>query len=284
MDSYTVSSAIKKASDILLSAGIENYRYEAGLLMEYCLNISRNKMLMILQETISNEISSKYFEKVNIRRNRYPLQYITGEQEFMGLSIKVNSHVLIPRRETEELVEKILKSDISEGKSIVDVGTGSGAIAVSLASFRPDLNIYAVDISSEALKVAKSNAEKLNVKVSFLKGNLLEPLIKKMIKVDILVSNPPYISNADMDSLMSEVKFEPKIALEGGRDGLNFYREIANKSCKIFKKEGRIFLEIGYMQAEDVSKILFNAGFSKIKVYKDYQGRERMIEGIYNKI
>jgi release factor glutamine methyltransferase len=283
MNSYTVSSAINKASDILLSAGIENNYFEAGLIMEYCLNISREKMLEIFREHISEKTADKYFQIVDKRKNRYPLQYITGEQEFMGLTIKVNSHVLIPRRETEELVENILKSKININSRIVDVGTGSGAIAVSLKRFRPDLNIYAADISSEALKVAELNAENLKVKVNFLLGNTVDPLIEKNIKVDGLVSNPPYISNNDMHSLMPEVKFEPEMALRAGEDGLKYYREIADKSSEIFKEEGRIFLEIGYMQAKEVSEILSNAGFSNIKVYKDYQDRERIIKGNFYK-
>ncbi|MBZ4688107.1 MAG: release factor glutamine methyltransferase [Clostridia bacterium] len=277
----TISAAITKAADILHKAGIQEGRREAGILMEFCLGISREKMLMELQEILPQDAANKYFDLVKRRSQNYPLQYITGQQEFMGLPFKVNPNVLIPRRETEELVEKVLQSDIKAGANVADVGTGSGAIAVSLARFRPDLRVFATDIDPQALAVARENAGKLDVKIEFFQGDLLKPLILHNIKLDVIVSNPPYISQGEMETLMPEVKYEPRHALEGGKDGLKYYRRIAFQSSQALAKGGRIFLEIGMTQSAEVTAILRTAGFQEMQVIKDYQKRDRIVSAVF---
>ncbi|KAA5805547.1 peptide chain release factor N(5)-glutamine methyltransferase, partial [Thermoanaerobacterium thermosaccharolyticum] len=200
------------------------------------------------------------------------------EKHFMGLIFNVSPSVLIPRNDTEILVEEVLKR-LKSGDTVLDIGTGSGAIAVSIAKYK-DVKVYAVDISDEALEVAKENACENGVsdKVIFIKSDLFSS-IPKDIKFDLIVSNPPYIRSNEINELQEEVKREPKIALDGGEDGLTFYRRIVKDSINYIKFGGIIAFEVGFNQAWDVKDILIDSGYSDIEVVKDLQGIDRVVLG-----
>jgi len=209
-----------------------------------------------------------------------PMNYVLGYSYFYGYKLTVNNDVLIPRPETEELVGLILSKydEYYAGKSIniCDVGTGSGAIAIALKKEEAKLNVYASDISEKALEVAKLNAKNNDVNIEFLCGSMLEPYIEKGIKVDILVSNPPYIK-ADEKLESSVVDFEPHVALFGGQDGLKFYREIFESADKILAPNGLIFFEMGYDQADNMTKLALNYyPNGQVEIFKDINGKDRM--------
>ena len=218
-----------------------------------------------------------YEAAINKRMERIPLQHITGEQEFMGLTFRVNEHVLIPRQDTEILVEEILK-DMQDYCRILDMCTGSGCILISLLHYNNWCEGVGVDISSMALQTAEENGKKLLAEEKrpvWLESNLFE---KVEGKFDIIVSNPPYIRSDVIDTLMPEVKdHEPMNALDGTEDGLYFYREIVKQAPEYLKKEGKLYFEIGHDQGADVSELLRQAGYKEIHVVKDYAGLDRVV-------
>lgn len=277
MAGKSIASVIKNASGILSGAGIENSYNESKVLMEYILGITNKELLLIQNDTLTSEKEKKYYDLIFMRKERCPLQYIVGEQEFMGRKFIVSPAVLIPRRETEELVEKVLKSDIPKGSLVVDVGTGSGAIAVSLAKERPDLCVFAVDIKEEILEIAKKNAQRQCADVTFLKGNLLDPLLLKGIKADVIAANLPYVPDSEIDDLQPEVMFEPREALAGGKNGLDYYRKLILQGKDALNSYGKYFLEISPPQAKQVSKYLADAGCREINIIKDLQRRDRIV-------
>ena len=218
---------------------------------------------------------------MKLRASHVPLQHITGVQEFMGLGFCVNEHVLVPRQDTEVLVESVLEV-LKPGMEVLDMCTGSGCILISLLKLcgLADVKGVGVDISEEALKVAIRNAEKLGIDAMFLHSDLF----KKVDGVyDIIVSNPPYIRTTVIEELKEEVKFhDPFIALDGKEDGLYFYRRIVEESPKFLKKCGKLYFEIGHDQGEAVSKVMRDAGFTDVTVKKDLAGLDRVVFGVYN--
>jgi release factor glutamine methyltransferase len=263
----------------LSEAGIEEAALDARLLLEYICHTDRNE-LIVHGEGVRTDMEQQFYEMVIARRaSRIPLQHITGVQEFMGLEFKVNEHTLIPRQDTEFLVEEALRN-LSDGMSILDMCTGSGCILLSLLKYSNECEGIGIDISEEALAVARENATRLGIEATFLCGDLFEPL-KGCGLFDMIVSNPPYIETAVIDTLMPEVReHEPIRALDGSEDGLFFYRKIVDKSQKYLRKSGYLFFEIGYNQGEAVSKLMRDAGFSHVEVYKDYAGLDRVVKGI----
>ncbi len=242
---------------------------------------------------------SRYREMIGQRGKRIPLQQILGAQEFMGLSFFINRHVLIPRQDTETLVELVLKEHPGKGEHILDLCTGSGCIAISLARLGNYRRITAVDLSAEALKVAGRNRESLlscmdkegksGCQVELLQGDLflaLEPVEETLEKgwdgFDILVSNPPYIPTQHILGLEAEVKdHEPRMALDGNADGLEFYRRIAKSSERYLKNGASIYLEIGYDQGEKVRQILQDHGFCDVRIIPDAAGHERVAAAVW---
>ena len=205
-----------------------------------------------------------------------PLTKIFGVADFYGLRFKVTKDVLSPRMETEILVSEVLK-DCKKGSAVLDIGTGSGAIAVSVAK-NSESKVYAVDISSEALSVAKENATNNGVKVEFLRSNLFNDLKKKKM-FDIIVSNPPYIKSSDIENLMVEVKdYDPMLALDGGKDGLEFYREIVRQAPEYLKENGKLMFEFGKGQASQVKKLM-QKDFTDVVIIKDYNKIGRIVKG-----
>lgn len=274
----TMEQLLYLGADTLQKAGILEYRLDAWYLLSYCMGISRAKYYLMMHDEVRGNVSNSYIELIRRRSKREPLQYIIGEQEFMGLDFLVNEKVLIPRQDTEILVETAIKH--VKGKKVLDMCTGSGCIAVSIAKLTDAESVDASDISYEALEVAQQNAIKNSVNVRYIQSDLWNNINEKY---DILVSNPPYIDDEEMNQLMPEVgEHEPSIALRGGADGLDYYRRIMkNINDKILNK-GLIFFEIGCRQGKEVSELLKEYGMINIKVEKDFAGLDRVVWGQMN--
>ncbi len=273
----TYKETIDLGIRILRLAGIEEAENDAWLLLSKECKMNRTDYYMHMQDEILPEQLNEYKVLVKKRAERVPLQYITGEQEFMGLTFHVNSNVLIPRQDTETLVEEAIKL-VEPGMNILDMCTGSGCIIISILSRCRDIQGTGSDISKQALNVAKENAKLNNVAVDFERSDLFENLSDKY---DMIVSNPPYIKSDVVPTLMPEVcQFEPIDALDGHEDGLYFYRKII-KECKSFLKEdGRILFEIGNDQGREVSDMLTYAGFKNVRVIKDLAHNDRVVVGM----
>lgn len=266
---------------VLAQAGIEEAGLDARLLLEYVCGTGRNDLLVHGDREVSDGKKQEY-EKVIAQRARHiPLQHLTGVQEFMGLVFHVNGHVLIPRQDTEILVEEVLK-ELHDGMRVLDMCTGSGCILISLLHYTNGCEGVGVDYSQEALDMADRNAADLlepAARVEFLFSDLFE---KVEGRFDVIVSNPPYIRTEVIETLMPEVReHEPLMALDGTEDGLFFYREIVDKSREYLMRGGKLYFEIGYDQAGSVSRLLEDAGYTEIEVSKDYAGLDRVVCGTY---
>jgi len=283
--SLPLKEAIKIAENQLIDAGVSNAAYDAKELYKFFSGLDNAGFLMAYQSTLQDKLVEGYFALVDRRRNREPLQYIIGETDFMGLTFKVDSNVLIPRQDTETVVEEALK--YAKG-DVLDLCTGSGCIAVSIAKLSKDSKVTAVDISDEALKIAGENAKLNSAKVKFLKSDMFNGLKGTFgtKKFNLIVSNPPYIPKEVILGLEREVsEYEPKLALDGGDDGLDFYKRIANEAPNYLKKDGVLVLEIGDTQGLDVTNILKETGkFLDIQVKKDLGGLDRMVIAKYFEI
>lgn len=261
----------------LENAGIEEAKLDARLLLEYICHTDRNTLL-VHGNSERNNLEEQFYKAVIAKRSeRVPLQHITGEQEFMGLTFKVNEHTLIPRQDTEILVEECMRY-LKDGMRILDMCTGSGCILLSLMHYSNECQGVGIDISEEALKVASENADRLNEKdVSFVYSDLFE---KVSGKYDMIVSNPPYIPSAVIPTLMPEVReHEPVTALDGTENGLFFYEKIVEKSKEYLTNGGLLLFEIGYDQGDAVSRMMIDAGYNEVEVVKDYAGLDRVVKG-----
>ncbi len=296
----------------LEKAGIAEGKLNARLLLEYVCKMDRNTLLAHPELLVEKEQEKRYVNLIEQRAERIPLQHITGVQEFMGLEFYVNQNVLIPRQDTEILVEEVMPH-LHDGMSILDMCTGSGCILISLMQYSNDCAGVGADLSDEALEVAEKNARRIlkekNIHVKsgfkdlkeakevkeavfpvqneirFLQGDLFEALDlgeKTAVKFDIIVSNPPYISTDTIKTLEPEVAvYEPLTALDGGQDGLYFYRRIVKDAKKCLVRGGKLFFEIGFDQKEAVSQLLKEAGFIDIETKKDYAGLDRVVFGTF---
>lgn len=272
----TYQEALRYGQIRLIAAGVLEVESDAWLLMSAVCRIDRNFYYVYGNEEMIKEQEKEYMALLEKRAERIPLQYITGEQDFMGLNFKVNPGVLIPRQDTETLVEEVLKA-VTPGMEVLDLCTGSGCIAVSLAKFVPGAKVQGVDISPEALKVSEENARRNGVNVHFFLSDMFGQVEGKF---DVIVSNPPYIPTGEIQGLMPEVKdFEPHLALDGKEDGLWFYRILAGEGKKYLKPKGTLMVEIGCDQGKDVSRIFKNNGYCDIKVIKDLAGLDRVVTG-----
>lgn len=269
----------------LAESGIDEAKTDARLLLEWCCGTDRNTLLAHGERSISEEECARYSDCITERKTHIPLQYITGEQDFMGLTFTVNQNVLIPRQDTEVLVEEVMRN-LHDGMRILDMCTGSGCILLSLLRYSNDCTGVGVDLSEEALQVAGRNAERIlgeraneQGQVTWRQGNLFEGLDAND-KFDIIVSNPPYIKTDVIETLMPEVReHEPRMALDGQADGLFFYREIIAQAGRFLIGGGMLFFEIGYDQGEDVSRLMEEAGYMNIEVIKDFAGLDRVVFG-----
>ena len=226
---------------------------------------------------VPEENVNKYREAVALRKSGMPLQYITHESDFCGLNLYVDENVLVPRFDTEVLVEKVLSENKNPEASVLDMCTGSGCIAIALAKLGGYKELYGSDISRKALEIADSNAEANGVSITFYESDMFEQL-DGLRNLDIIVSNPPYIRTSVCEELMTEVRdHEPRIALDGDSDGLKFYRIIAAEAKNHLKTGGKLYLEIGYDQAEAVRNLLEENGYKEISIVKDLSGLDRVV-------
>lgn len=267
----------------LQAAGIEEAALDARLLLEAVCGTDRNDLLVHGEQTVAPEAEEKYLNWIRQRAEHIPLQQLTGEQGFMGLTFNVNEHVLIPRQDTEILVEEVLK-ELHDGMRVLDMCTGSGCILLSLLHYSNDCEGLGVDLSAEALEVAGRNVLKVLTPekaehAHFLQSDLFE---KVEGKFEIIVSNPPYIASAEVEKLMPEVRdHEPRMALDGTEDGLHFYRRIIEEAGKHLVSSGMLFFEIGYDQGQAVSELMRTEGYCDVQVVQDYAGLDRVVLGTY---
>lgn len=263
----------------LQKAGITDAELDARLLLEFICHTDRNALYAHGDQEIEDEKMHDFLQLIEKRAVHIPLQHLTGEQNFMGLDFLVNEHVLIPRQDTEILVEEIMR-DLHDGIRILDMCTGSGCILLSLLHYSNDCSGVGVDVSEDALAVARQNADRLAEKqVVFIQSDLFE---KVEGSFDLIVSNPPYIRSQEIAGLMPEVReHEPHLALDGKDDGLHFYREIIKGAMPHLKRGGQLFFEIGYDQGEAVQALLAANGYTEIAVVKDYAGLDRVVYGTF---
>ena len=271
-------------------AGIAEASLDARLLLEFVCETDRTTLFAHPEKEVTAQQQECYEALITKRREHVPLQHLTGQQDFMGLTFSVNEHVLIPRQDTEILVEEVMR-DLHDGVHILDMCTGSGCILLSLLNYSNDTTGVGADLSEEALKVAQANAERLGIasantetletesRARFVHSDLFEALDEKF---DIIVSNPPYIRTDVIETLMPEVKdHDPRMALDGMSDGLYFYRRIVEESENYLKRGGQLFFEIGHDQAQDVIALMQAHGYKEIEVKKDYAGLDRVVYGTF---
>lgn len=272
----TFREALEKGEKIFQIAGIADAKNDAWLLLAMVCKINRTYYYVHMDEKLTIEQASEYENVLKKRAEHVPLQYITGEQEFMGLTFKVSPAVLIPRQDTETLVEEALKV-IKPGMKVMDMCTGSGCILISILKNVTGIEGHGFDISKQALIVAKENAKRNGVSASFERSDLFEMVTDTY---DVIVSNPPYIPTAVIAGLMPEVaQFEPYQALDGKEDGLFFYRKMVGECRKYLKENGVILFEIGHDQGQAVSEMLADEGFSEVRIVKDLAGNDRVVIG-----
>lgn len=277
-----IFESIKEAVNIL--SGLKLPQLDAEVILSHVLQKDKIYLYMNRDMELEEEITNEFLMLIERRKNGEPVQYIVGKQEFMALDFIVRPGVLIPRGDTEVLVEEVLKNIQGiKNPIVVDVGCGSGAIAVSIAKYKMDAKVYALDIMDIPLEVTGINAENNEVhdRVQVIKSDMLSALYKSLINsIDVIISNPPYIRSEVIPTLMREVRdFEPYTALSGGVDGLYFYREITKQSKNFIKPGGFIAYEIGYDQGEDVINILTENGYSDVYSIKDLAGNDRVVTG-----
>jgi release factor glutamine methyltransferase len=279
---------LEEGKRTLKEAGITDAAIDAGILFEHVTGLGRGALIVRGEEEASERETDTYSLLLEKRSARVPVQHITGRADFMGLEFYVDRNVLIPRLDTEFLVEEMMR-EVGDGSSVLDVCTGSGCILISLMRYKNDVDGTGTDISEAALEIARKNeslvfntrTEKssegcgLHNSIKWIRSDMFEAVTGEF---DYIVSNPPYIRTDVIDNLMSEVRdHDPMQALDGGADGLRFYRIIAEEAGAHLKRGGKLFLEIGYDQGEDVTGLLERQGFRDIKILKDYSGNERVV-------
>lgn len=280
----TLKQLYKVGTVKLAEEGIEEFSLDAWYLLEYVTGVSKAMYFAEPERAVSEENADRYIDCIRRRAAHIPLQHITGEQEFMGYPFHVNEHVLIPRQDTEILVEEAIRVMRPKMK-VLDMCTGSGCIVLSILKmcrekyYMTDLQGIGADVSEEALKVARENGRRLGVPVTWIQSDLFAKIPEEE-KYDVIVSNPPYIETAVIDTLQEEVRLhDPYIALDGKEDGLYFYRRIISEAGKYLKTQGKLMFEIGCDQAEAVEELMKNAGYEQITVKKDLAGLDRVVYG-----
>lgn len=280
----TLKQLYKVGTVKLAEEGIEEFSLDAWYLLEYVTGVNKAMYFAEPERAVSEENADRYMDCIRRRAAHIPLQHITGEQEFMGYPFCVNEHVLIPRQDTEILVEEAIQVMRPKMK-VLDMCTGSGCIVLSILKmcrekyYMTDLQGIGADVSEEALKVARENGRRLGVPVTWIQSDLFAKIPEEE-KYDVIVSNPPYIETAVIDTLQEEVRLhDPYIALDGKEDGLYFYRRIISEAGKYLKPQGKLMFEIGCDQAEAVEELMKNAGYEQITVKKDLAGLDRVVYG-----
>lgn len=277
-----ISEILAKAKQQLEKAGVENVGLDALILLSYALSFSKEQIIFNPESTVSTQQEKQFFDLIKRRCAREPISHLIGRREFFGRDFIVSKNILDPRPDSENLIELVLEKFPQKDVKIdiLELGVGSGCLIISLlCEFKNALGV-GLDISDLALVVAQKNAAKNQVenRLKFLQSDLFSALDSGQ-KFDVIISNPPYIPRQEIENLQAEVKdFEPRLALDGGIDGLDFYRRIAAESKRFLKKDGRIFLEIGISQKEQVEKIFCKSDFTLSAVKRDLAGIERILE------
>ena len=283
----TIDELLREAKGLLKDKGIKTWALDSELLLSHLFSFSRVQLYTHSKEEVEEAIQEKYRDLILERIKGMPVQYLTNTKEFMSLPFYVDQNVLIPRNDTEVLVEKALELIDEKESMILDMCTGSGCIAISIAYYKKKSKVLGLDLSAPAMKVAQYNTRLNGVddRVYFIQSNLFESLQEDYLsKFDMIISNPPYIPTEDISRLEVEVKaYEPFMALDGGKDGLDFYRKIIEKSKAYLKDKGILIFEIGYNQGKAVTEIFKSHGFSDISIKKDLAGLDRVVFGKFIK-
>lgn len=281
-----IGSLLNLATKMLKSRNIDTARLDSQLILGKVLNKDKIYLMINSSEEVEKEKEEEFLNLINKRMENMPVRYILGEVDFMGLDFYIEEGVLIPRSDTEVLVEEVLKIIGEDEKLYVcDLCSGSGAIGISLAYYRKNIMVDLIDFYEKPEEISKKNIVKNNLEnqVKFIKSDLLKEPIKELKKYDIIVSNPPYIKEDVIETLMDDVKnYEPRSALSGGDSGLIFYERIVEESKKVLKENGILAFEIGYDQGDSVSNIMKNNGYIDIKVVKDLAGLDRVVIGRFS--
>ncbi len=279
-NTFSYGELVEEGQRRLAAAGVEEAAVDAWLLFSYDKKVDRTWYLLNRTQRASGEEQEAYLKLIARRCERVPLQHITGEQEFMGLPFRVTPDVLIPRQDTEVLVEECLRH-LAPGNIFLDLCTGSGCILVSLLHYAKGTFGTGADLSGKALAVAKGNVEANGVEARLVQGDLFEPVTGTF---DLIVSNPPYIASAEIETLTPEVReHEPRMALDGTADGLFFYKRIVQESPSYLKEGGWLCMEIGYDQGAAVQQLMEARGFVTVSVIKDLAGLDRVVSGCYRR-
>ena len=279
-NTFSYGELVEEGQRRLAAAGVEEAAVDAWLLFSYDKKVDRTWYLLNRTQRASGEEQEVYLKLIARRCERVPLQHITGEQEFMGLPFRVTPDVLIPRQDTEVLVEECLRH-LAPGNIFLDLCTGSGCILVSLLHYAKGTFGTGADLSGKALAVAKGNVEANGVEARLVQGDLFEPVTGTF---DLIVSNPPYIASAEIETLTPEVReHEPRMALDGTADGLFFYKRIVQESPSYLKEGGWLCMEIGYDQGAAVQQLMEAWGFVTVSVIKDLAGLDRVVSGCYRR-
>jgi len=279
----TVGQALEAAIRSLGEAGVPGYRRDAELLLAHLLGTDRGGLLVRRRDPLAAVIAARYATCVERRSARVPLQHVIGEQPFFGFDFKIDGRALVPRSETELLVELALALELRQGARIVDLGTGSGCIAVSLARLRPDLMVHALDLSADAIVLARENAVANGVleRISFVRADLREPPADWQGTLDLVVSNPPYVSDAEWVGLEPEVReHDPREALVAGPTGYEVYRVLVPLAHGLLRGGGWLLLELGEGQDATVRELAAAVGFAEITVRPDLQGIPRVLQAL----
>ncbi|MCB2311148.1 peptide chain release factor N(5)-glutamine methyltransferase [Clostridium tagluense] len=279
-----IGEILLKSYGILKKVGIESYLLDSQLLLAKVLNVDKLFIMLNRDFNLNGKQEEEFSQLIQLRKSKMPIKYILGECEFMGMNLIVKPGVLIPRPDTEILVEEVIKHiNEKDYTQVCDVCSGSGAIGIAIAEFIKGVEVMLYDISYDAIAVAKLNIERFDLasRVNEQHSDLLQSAIEQNKKFQVVVSNPPYIRETVIPTLMEDVKnYEPYIALSGGKDGLEFYRRITEESLQVLEKGGLLAFEIGYDQREEVQDILLKSGFKSIECIKDLSGNDRVIKGI----
>ena len=270
-----VRDFVKENTDKLDAAGISDASVDIWLLLEHFADVKKSDYFANQEMAISEVVAGQLKEAVEKRINHIPVQHIIGETEFMGLTFKVNDKVLVPRLDTEILVDEVVKYVGDDFVKVLDMCTGSGCIAITVSDMCDNATVVGSDISKDAIEIAQENNKLNQTDVTFVESDLFENIDGLF---DVIISNPPYIKTEEIDHLQEEVRLhDPKLALDGGESGLDFYRRIISDSKKYLKTNGMIFFEIGFDQAQEVSDILKKNGYHDIVVKKDLSGLDRVV-------
>ncbi|GKX64930.1 release factor glutamine methyltransferase [Clostridium sp. TW13] len=279
----TIRELIQLGINELKQVDIETYNLDTYLLLGKVLNKDRVYLIINGDKEVEEQEKKEYIKLLHMRKDRMPMQYILGNVEFMGLDFLVKDGVLIPRGDTEVLVEEVLSEiDEEDDINVLDMCSGSGAIGLSIAYYRKNITVHLVDLYPIPQEVTVENIKRLNLekRARFIKSDLLSEIKKQHLKYDIIVSNPPYIKEEVIDSLMDDVKnYEPHTALSGGEDGLIFYKRIIEECKEVLIGKRILAFEIGYDQGKDVEQLMYEQGFRNIKIVKDLAGLERTVIG-----